>query len=235
VDVVALLEGGARGAGRRPLPLAWRSDRRLAWLSTIDELISAVRDLGDESDCVLGALMERGPADPCAPIVILAALLRLGLARCHGDRERVDAFAGELAVVLGEAWAGELSPSHRRLGSVIVDRAWGRVRAAERKGRWLRTVDLDAVTERVADQVLAPEEGVVTQVTVEAFRRSLMANSNDGVSAMVLRAWDTATGLVDQVDRSQRDRNRWRYARWYCVAESHRTWSCWPTWCEDGM
>ena len=32
-------------------------------------------------------------------------------------------------------------------------------------------------------------------------------------SVMVLRAWDTAAELVDQVSRSQSDRNRWRYAR----------------------
>jgi hypothetical protein len=213
MEVVGALEGAARGTGGRPLPIGWRSDHRLAWLSTIDELISVVRDLGDDSDRVLGALVERGPADPCAPVVILAALLRLGLARCHGDRVRVDAFAGELAVVLGEAWAGELPPSPRRLGSVIVDRAWGRVRAAERKGRWLRPLELEVAFERGAEQVPAHEEMVVTRVTVQAFRRSLVASTDDEASAMVLRAWDTATDLLDQADRSQRDRNRWRYAR----------------------
>ena len=128
-------------------------------------------------------------------------------------RERVEAFAAELAVVLGEAWAGELPASSRRLGSVMVDRAWGRVRAAERKGRWLQPVELDETVERLAGGVPSPEETVVTRVTVGEFRRSLAAHDDDEVSVMVLRAWDTAAELVDRVDRSQRDRNRWRYAR----------------------
>jgi hypothetical protein len=182
-------------------------------MGSIDELISVVRDLGDDSDRVLGALVERGPSDPSASVVILAALLRLGLARCRGDGERVDALAAELAVVLGEAWAGELPVSPRRLGSVMVDRAWGRVRAAERKGRWLHPVELDGAVERIVADVPSPEESVVTRVTVDEFRGALEAKNDDEVSAMVLRAWDTVAGLVEVPDRSQRDRNRWRYAR----------------------
>jgi hypothetical protein len=73
-------------------------------LSTVDESISVVRDLGDEpivpsAHSWSGGLPTRRP-----PVVILAALLQLGVARCHGNRERVEAFAAELAVVLGWTW-----------------------------------------------------------------------------------------------------------------------------------
>ena len=215
MDVVRALEGAARGAGGRPLPLPWRLDERFEGLATIEEMISIVRDLGDESDRVLGALVERGPLDQSASVVVLAALLRLGLARCRGNRERVDAFAAELAVVLGEAWAGEMPVSRRRLGSVMVDRAWGRVRAAERKGRWLHPVDLDQVADTIAGHVPSPEDTVVTRVAVEEIRRALGSASDDDSAgtAMVVRAWDTAVRLVDQAERSQRERNQWRYAR----------------------
>lgn len=214
MDVVRAVEEAAdRGSGR-PLPRRWRTDDRFAGLSTVDEVISVIRDCGACSDRVLGALVEFGPSDAAASVTILAALLRLRAGRCRGVPERVDALAGELAVVLGEAWRGELpTPPGRRLANVMADRAWGRVRAAERKGLWLNAVPLDAV--RVERQSVARslEDAVVTAVAVEQFRTALDGGDGAGRRGQVARAWDAAVELSDREDRTGAERNRWQYAR----------------------
>src|SRR3954449_321737 len=103
MDMVDALETAARAQPGRPLPTAWQSDARLVDLATVDQLVHAIRKCDGRSDRTLAALIERGPGDASAAVVILTALLRLGLSRCRGDSDRVDALAGELALVLGEA------------------------------------------------------------------------------------------------------------------------------------
>jgi hypothetical protein len=182
-------------------------------MATVDDLISAIRDCGAASDRLLQALLERGPADPSAPVVIVAALLRLCLARCRGDDRRVDDLAGELGVVLGEAWRGTLPTSERRLANVMVDRAWGRVRASRRKGDWLHTVGLDAVPDDEL-AVSSPEDLIVTQLAVSEFGDQVRRRAvGPGRRANVAQAWGTAVSLVDRVDRSREERNQWVYAR----------------------
>lgn len=139
------LEAAATRTISRPIPSAWRNDERFAGVETVEQLISAIRDCDGRSDRLLTALIDRGPGDPAASVVILASLLRLRAARCGGSSERVDALAGELAVVLAEAWSGDLPrQAGRRLANVMSDRAWGRVRTAELKGSWMERLPLDA-------------------------------------------------------------------------------------------
>lgn len=156
-------------------------------------------------------MIDAGPGDAAASVVVLAGLLRLRAGRCAGAPERVDALAGELAVVLAEAWRGELRmDSSRRLANVMADRAWGRVRAAERKGRWLHTEPIETRRAEKAAVVPGPEDQVATAVTVRALHDRL---HEPEVPAPVARAWDTVVELADRDERSQADRNRWQYAR----------------------
>jgi hypothetical protein len=183
-------------------------------LSVIEDVIGAIRNCDARSDCVLAALIEFGPSDTAASVTILAALLRLRAARCRGVPERVDALAGELALVLAEAWRRELPRSPgRRLANVMADRAWGRVRAAERKGRWLQAVPMDSgsVERRVISFAL--DEAVVTAVAVEQFRSALERSDETGRGRQVVRAWDAAVELAERDDRTGAERNRWQHAR----------------------
>ena len=217
MDVVLALETDARRCGGRPVPIAWRDDPCLAELLTIVGVVSAVRACDARSDRVLAALVERSVTDPTASVVAIAALMRLRVGRCGGVRERVDAFAGELAIVFGEAQRGELSLDGRRLANVITDRAWNRVRSAERKGRWIRPADPGSQAFERGTSVRSAEDEIVDRVTLAELQDSLAAARSKGTKAeQVAKAWDTAVELADGTGghwRSESDRNRWRYAR----------------------
>lgn len=208
------MEEAAERGGGRALPRRWRADSRLVGLLTVRDVISAIRDCDARSDRVLTALVEFGPSDTSAPVTILAALLRLRAARCRGVQERVDALAGELALVLAEAWRGELPrPSGRRLANVMADRAWGRVRAAERRGRWLQAVPIDSGGLERLVVSRAPDDAVATAVAVQQFRTTLDRNDDTERVRQVVRAWDAAVELSDRDDRTGAERNRWQYSR----------------------
>lgn len=213
MDMVLALESAATRTIARPIPARWRSDERFADVETVEQLISAIRDCDGRSDELLTALVERGPADPMASVVVLASLLRLRAGRCGGSSERVDALAGELAVVLAEAWSGELPrQAGRRLANVMSDRAWGRVRTAELKGSWMERLPLDAVAGDCASQDRGPEDIAVAHVAVQQFREAIDRQRNLGQSCLP-RAWDTAVELAEADDRSMTQRNQWHYAR----------------------
>ena len=211
MDIVVALESAATRTTARPIPAAWRSDERFADVDTVEQLISAIRDCDGRSDRLLGALVDRGPHDPVASIVVLASLLRLRAGRCGGSSERVDALAGELAVVLAEAWSGELPrQAGRRLANVMSDRAWGRVRTAELKGSWMERLPLDAAPSDCASQDSGPEAIAVAHVAVTQFRQAIDRRRDQ---SSLLRAWETAVELADVEDRSMTQRNQWHYAR----------------------
>lgn len=213
MDMVVALESAATRTIARPIPAAWRSDERFTDVDTVEQLISAIRDCDGRSDRLLTALVDRGPSDPMASVVVLASLLRLRAGRCGGSSERVDALAGELAVVLAEAWSGELPRQvGRRLANVMSDRAWGRVRTAELKGSWMERLPLDAVPRDLASQDRGPEDIAVAHVAVKQFREAIDRRRDLGPSCLP-RAWDTAVELADAADRSMTQRNQWHYAR----------------------
>jgi hypothetical protein len=179
-------------------------------------MIVQIRQAGESSDLIVRRLLARGQTDPFAAALVVASLVRLGLRRCRGDRDRLAALVSELAIVVGEAWAGAIPESDRRLAHVLVDRAWGRVRAIERKGRWVRAVDLDAVADALPASAPGPEHVVVSRVAFEEFRGVLASGRTRGDvvdRGPVLRAWNTVADLMDRPAWSQQERNQWRYAR----------------------
>jgi hypothetical protein len=213
MDMVRALEASVGAAGGRPLPVAWRGDSRFEGVGSVDGLLSAVRACDDRSDRLLEALVDLGPDDPTAPVVVLAALLRLRAGRCGRSPERLDALASELAVVLAEAWRGELPrPPERRLANVMADRAWGRVRTAERRGRWMEQVPLDVTGPECASSWMSPEEATVAPVTVSQFR-ARVATARGPRERQLVRAWNAAVELWDVDRETVAERNRWQYAK----------------------
>ena len=172
MDMVQALEATVRSP-RRCWRARWSAeDPVLAGFDSVDELIAQVRQADELSDLIVRRLLARGPSDPFAAALVVASLVRLGLRRCRGDRDRLDALVSELAIVVGEAWAGAIPESDRRLAHVLVDRAWGRVRAIERKGRWARAVDLDTVADSLPASAPGPEHVVVSRVAFDAVLRN---------------------------------------------------------------
>ena len=123
MDVCTLLDSELHHPSRRRLPAEWLADERLGGSGSFADLCDAIRGLGDASDRVLAALLDRGRHDPLAGKVILAALGPLAIARCGGERVMVDELLGELAIVIGEIWDGGLGASHRRIANRLLDRA----------------------------------------------------------------------------------------------------------------
>jgi hypothetical protein len=213
MDIMRALEWSAKRGSGRPLPPGWRGLAPFAGLATVGEVISLIRNCDDRSDALMEALIGFGPDDRLASEVVLAALLRLHAGRCSGSTERVDTFACELAIALGEAWRGEVrrTPS-RRWVNALGDRAWGRVRTAAVKHRHVEHVSFDPAAATWASAGSGWDDGVVASVAVEQFETVLAAGEAE-VAPEVVRAWRTATALWDREGRSQTERNRWQHAR----------------------
>ena len=92
----------------------------------------------------------------------------------------------------------------------MADRAWGRIRLTERRGRRLRTVPMDSRLAEAVAAVPGPEDEISTSVSVRALDRRL---HDPWVPRPVVRAWETVVELAEQDERTLADRNRWQYAR----------------------
>ncbi len=197
---------------RRVLPNAWRDDRRLDGLASVDDVVTSIRVLDPQSDDVLRALLEVREQPQTAGEVILAALVPFVLARCVGRPDRVDEFVAELAIVIGEEReAAVLRSATRRVANQLLDRAWGRVRLPARRVHQPIAVDPTRLHRRVlgsepdpADLAIARLELAAASDLLERCRRS---------DAAVDRAWKTALQLIDVDGRTERERQQLNYAR----------------------
>lgn len=197
---------------RRALPGEWRVDRRLDAVESVDEVVAAIRRLDKQSDIVLRALLEVRDRQQTAGELILAALVPFVLARCVGRPDRVDEFAAELAIVIGEEReAGVLRSTTRRVANQLLDRAWGRVRLPARRVH--RPIAVDPV--RLHRRLLAiepdPADVAIEHVDLAA-ANELLAGCR-GSDAAVDRAWRTAVHLIDVDGRTERERQQLNYAR----------------------
>lgn len=191
------------------MPPRWVDDRCLGEVDNLAVLVARIRKCDEQSDQLLIALIDKGPGDQLAAELVLASLLRLRVGRCRGVQERVDALASELAVVLTEAWRGELVwPPGRRLANVMADRAWGRVRAAERKGAWMNFSGLGCTVGDVACGS-SFESAVVEAVAL----RDLGDRIERGHHGPVSRAWATVARYSESPPQSRAERSRYQYAR----------------------
>lgn len=197
---------------RRALPADWRHDPRLNDVVSVDEVVSAIRGLEEQSDVVLRALLAVGEKQQSASELILAALVPFVLTRCVGRRDRIDEFLAELAIVIGEEReAGVLRSPRRRVANQLLDRAWGRVRLPARRVH--QPIAVDPV--RLHRRPLAVDPDTADL----AIERVDLAAANDLVAgcrrsdAAVDRAWKTAVSLIEIEGRTERERQQLNYAR----------------------
>jgi len=197
---------------RRSLPGEWRVDRRLDAVESVDEVVSAIRVLDEQSDVVLRALLDVRERKQTAGELILAALVPFMLTRCVGRPDRVDEFVAELAIVIGEEReAGVLRSTTRRLANQLLDRAWGRVRLPARRVHQPIAVDPVRLHRRLLAIEPDPADVAIEHVDLAA-AKELLAGCRRS-DAAVDRAWRTAVHLIDVDGRTERERQQLNYAR----------------------
>jgi hypothetical protein len=218
MDVCSLLEAQVGHSCREPIPDSWGDSSVLLDIGSVGALIDAIRRLDDRSDRALTALFEGGArGDPFCTAVIVAALVPLLLSRCRGDRDRVDEFVAELALVIATVDPVALRRSRRRVGGVLLDRAWDEVRQPFRRPS--RTVPTDPTV--LPDSQLDDRRSVED----EALGRLAFAEAQAVVSRVatarpwVEAAWVSALELADVSDRDAVSTRRWKYVR--CVLQRH--------------
>jgi hypothetical protein len=212
MDVCRRLEDELmRLATRGGVPTAWVSDESLCTYDTLQDVVGTIRDLSEDSDDLLNALLARSGHDPLAVSTIAVALCPLALRRCADRRDRVDELVGELVIAVGEAAAGGLPPSRRprRMANRLLDRAWGRVRLPARRVTEPVVHDPVRLGTGLADRGPAPETVAVERVALGELRRFLAAPGHGSLA----RAWNTAVSLAEAEERSRADRIRLSYAR----------------------
>jgi hypothetical protein len=212
MDVCSLLELQVGHSFREPIPDCWGRSPALVDAVSAGALVGVIRRLDDRSDHVLLALLEGGArGDPLVTAVIIAALVPLVLARCRGDRERVDEFVGELALVIATVNTDALNRSRRRVGGVLLDRAWDEVRRPFRRPSPVVPMDPDLLLVTHEPEGRSAEDEALGHLAfpeADAVVRRIGAER-----PWVVAAWTSALELVDLPDRDKVDARRWKYVR----------------------
>ncbi len=198
-------------AGRRGLPLSWRTDPVLTELGSVEAVVGVVRRIGADSDRVTGALLGLGPADGLVVPVVVAALGPLVVARCRGDRAAADDLVTELTIAVAEAQRDGLEPSGRRLVNVLLDRAWDRHRAPTRRPDPAVVVDPAVLGGSLVSPAAGPDRVAVNRVALVEFRDQLAASAV--AQGALVRSWNSALELAASERATQAERDRWKYVR----------------------
>jgi hypothetical protein len=212
MDVCSLLESQVGLSCREPIPACWGDCPALRDAGSVGALIGVIRRLDDRSDRALLALLEGGArGDPLCTAVIVAALVPLVLARCRGDRDRVDDYVAELALVIATIDTAALRRSRRRVGGVLLDRAWDEIRRPLRRPAPVVPMDPTVLPVAQLDERRSVEDealGRLAFVEAEAVVRRV------GVERpWVVAAWLSALELADQSERDSVEARRWKYVR----------------------
>jgi hypothetical protein len=212
MDVCSLLESQVGHSCREPIPDCWGSSSVLLDAGSVGALIGVIRRLDDRSDRVLLALLEGGArGDPLGTAVIVAALVPLVLARCRGDRDRVDDYVAELALVIAIVDIEALYRSRRRVGSVLLDRAWDEVRRPIRRPSPVVPMDPTVLPVAQRDESRSVEDEALGRL---AFAETDAAVRRVGVERpWVVAAWVSAVELAAASDRDAVEARRWKYVR----------------------
>lgn len=149
--------------------------------------------------------------DPRAVAVIVTALLPLVLARCRRDRDRVDDYVAELALVIATVDVGALRRSRRRAGGVLLDRAWDEVRRPVRRPAPIVPVDPADLGRRQRDMGSSVEDDAVARVTMAEVQAAVGRAAVE--RPWVVPAWNTAVELAERAHRDPVEARRWKYVR----------------------
>jgi hypothetical protein len=212
MDVCSLLEVQVGRSCREPIPDRWGDSSALLDAGSVGALIGVIRRLDNRSDRVLLALLEGGArGDPLCTAVIVAALVPLVLARCRGDRDRVDDYVAELALVIATVDVEALHRSRRRVGGVLLDRAWDEIRRPFRRPSPVAPMDPTLLSVSQLDESRSVEDEALGQL---AFPEAEAVVRRVGVQRpWVAAAWVSALELAERVDRDAVEARRWKYVR----------------------
>lgn len=212
MDVCTRLDKQSERSRGQALPPGWGTADPLGEVRSLGELVGAIRRLDDYSDrCVVALLGGEARGDRLAVTVIVTALLPLLLARCRHDRDKVDDYVAELALVIATVDVRALERSRRRAAGVLLDRAWDEVRAAGRRPEPVVPVDPTEIARIRPGSGESVEEVAVNRAALAEFRAALQRSSPSCQAAV--EAWNSVVDLADRVDRSSVERRRWKYAR----------------------
>jgi hypothetical protein len=206
MDLADRLERELWRCTRGGIPEGWKGSRHLAACSSAEELVGRVRRIGVESDVLVDDLLAVSERPEVASLVLAVAAVPLARARCGRDRDRCDLLLTEFALAVAEARVDRPVSVRHRL-SLLVDRAWDRVRRARPSG--FVPVDPDDLdrTGAVAD----PFARVLDRDFLDGVRARLERDADAGIS--LVRAWNSALELYDREGRSESERDRWKYVR----------------------
>jgi hypothetical protein len=212
MDVCALLESQVGRSGREPIPDGWGNSSALLDAGSVGALIGVIRRLDDGSDRVLLALFEGGArGDPLCTAVIVAALVPLVLARCRGDRDRVNDYVAELALVIATVDVEALHRSRRRVSGLLLDRAWDEIRRPFRRPSPVAPMDPTLMSVSQLDERRSVEDEALGHL---AFPEAEAVVHRVGVARpWVAAAWVSALELAERVDRDAVEARRWKYVR----------------------
>ena len=206
VDLADRLERELWRCIRGGVPEQWRDGRSLSTCASTAELVVRVRRVGADSDVLVDDLLAVVERVEVATLVLEVAAVPLARSRCGRDRERFELLLTELAVVIAEARIDPPVSVRHRL-SLLLDRAWDRVRRARPAG--FTPADPD-----VLDRVACDDDGfagVLDRFVLDDVRARLERDGEVGVG--LVRAWNSALELYDVEGRTEAERDRWKYVR----------------------
>lgn len=211
MDTCLEIERAVAGLAGVPLPPAWLQEPALAEFGSLVDVVAVGHRLDARGDAVLAALVGVSSRPEVASLAIIAALMPWGLVRCRADQDRAADLVAELAIVVGEERLSPRPTTGRRLGNVLLDRAWDRVRAPSR--RRFQVVPVDP-SDRGWDQPgtqSSPEDVVVERLSAWDARAAVIAVDRAGGS--LARSWNSALVLFEKPDRTPSEQERWKYVR----------------------
>jgi hypothetical protein len=212
MDICMLLEQQVKHSSAAPIPPGWGGSPALRRPGSIGGLVDAIRLLDDRSDALLLDLLD-GPArrDELCGSVIITALLPLVFARCDRNRDRVDEFVAELALAIGTVPIEALRRSRRRVGAVLLDRAWDQVREPLRRPDRSIPADPNDLFSRLSDQSVSVEDDVLDRLEPAEVREQVRRVG--ATRPFVVNAWNSAIELWDMPKRNTVEARRWHYVK----------------------
>lgn len=212
MDICVLLDDHVNHSSDRSIPPEWGNEPSITDCQSVGDLVTAIRRLDCQSDGLLLALID-GPArhDALASSVVVSALLPLLIRRCGGKRDLINEFVGELALVIAEVPIEALRQSSRRVGGVLLDRAWDEVRGPLRRPDRSVPVDPGDLFDRLSSETMSVEDEVLDRLMPQAVRAQV--RSAAVARPCVVEAWNTAIELFDHYRRTPTETRRWFYVR----------------------
>jgi hypothetical protein len=171
-------------------------------------VVVSIRQIDRTSDDLIEWMLAGPPrSDPLRLEVIACALAPLAIHRCRRRPDLVDEFLTEIVLVSGAIDPSVLTSSRRHAASVILDRAWDKVRKQIRRPE--PVVPASPMLQNMWEAAVEHDEEAVLDGVALCQVRDALAR---GQEPAAIRAWNTVIELSERPRRTQSERARLRYA-----------------------